>query len=156
MPIATASAYLVLVITSATLLYAAFNDLQKYEIRNELVIALAVLFLVYALASGRWTTAHWNVGFALLMFGLMLIPYSLRWLGGGDVKLLTVAFLWSGPDCALLFALLLAAAAAVHVGLFGLGIVEGTTTGVRRIPFAPSVAVALIAVFLWGCLQQAP
>jgi prepilin peptidase CpaA len=45
--------------------------------------------------------------FAALMFVVMLAFYSIGWLGGGDVKILTVAFLWTGSSGALPFAILL-------------------------------------------------
>jgi Flp pilus assembly protein protease CpaA len=65
------SSEFVLIITAAVLLYAAFNDLRHYKIRNELIVVLAVLYCGHALLSGRWATAHWNLAFAFLMFVVM-------------------------------------------------------------------------------------
>jgi prepilin peptidase CpaA len=96
----------------------------------------------------------WNVGFALLIFAVMLYFYSQGLLGGGDVKLLTVAFLWAGVDCALPFALLLSLFATVHTIAGKLGWVEVQHLGQdkrSRIAFAPSVAAALIGIFMLGC-----
>jgi prepilin peptidase CpaA len=145
----------VLIATAAVLFYVALNDLRHYKIRNDLILVLAVLYFLHALISGRWMNAHWNLGFSLLMSGIMCFFYSCRLMGGGDVKLLGVAFLWVGIDCALPFALLLLAFSSIHILVVKLGWVDAQKTddGERtRIAFAPSVAAALIGVFMLGCL----
>src|SRR5947209_11249942 len=114
MALTAAGACAVLVITAAVLLYAAIRDFRHYSISNLLVLALAGLFLLHAALSGRWVTLHENVIFALVMFAFLLLCYARGWMGGGDVKLLTVAFLWVGIHCALAFALLLLLFAGVH------------------------------------------
>ena len=48
------------------------------------------------------------------MFVIMLVFYKIGWLGGGDVKILTVAFLWTGLSGALPFAVLLALFCSAH------------------------------------------
>jgi Flp pilus assembly protein protease CpaA len=76
-------------------------------------------------------------------------------MGGGDVKILTVALLWTGIDCALVFAILLFIFASLHALAARSGWAGSVVAGDerRRIAFAPSVAAALIAVFMLGCLQ---
>jgi prepilin peptidase CpaA len=146
---------MVLIVTGALLFYVAYNDLRHYKIRNELIIALAVLFIIHAVVSGRWTSAQWNIAFAAVMFLAMLLLYARRLMGGGDVKLLGVVFLWVGIDCALPFAVLLLAFAGVHALAARLGWVEvqrASNDARPRIPFAPSIAAALIGVFMLGCL----
>jgi Flp pilus assembly protein protease CpaA len=146
--------HVVLVITAGVLFYVALTDFKQFKIRNELILVLAGLFVVHALLSGRWVSAHWNLAFAAVMFGVMLYFYAQNWMGGGDVKILTVGFLWVGLGCALPFAVLLAVFAAVHVAAAKLGWVEVQKVGDRkRIPLAPSVAAALILCFILGCLQ---
>jgi prepilin peptidase CpaA len=146
--------HVVLVITAAVLFYVALTDFKQFKIRNELILVLAGLFVVHALLSGRWASGHWNLAFAAVMFGVMLYFYAQNWMGGGDVKILTVGFLWVGLGCALPFAVLLAVFAAVHVAAVKLGWVEVQKVGDRkRIPLAPSVAAALILCFILGCLQ---
>jgi prepilin peptidase CpaA len=87
----------------------------------------------------------------------MLIFYRIGWLGGGDVKILTVAFLWTGSSGALVFAILLSFFSGVHTLAARLGWVESrvTASGRRGIPFAPSVAAALICTFMLRTLQLA-
>lgn len=140
---------IVLIITATVLFYAARTDLREFKIRNNLVLVLACLYGVYAVVSGQWVTAYWNVGLALLMFVVLMVFYAQNWLGGGDVKILTVGFLWVGVRYALPFTLLLLIFAVGHVVMahkfawVNVRRVEGRTS----IPFAPAVAAALIGVF---------
>jgi len=150
---------LVLIATAAVLFYVAHIDLRHYKIGNELIGALAVLFVIHALVSGRWVSVHWNIVFASMMFVVMLIAYSRGLMGGGDVKLLTVAFLWVGIGCALPFAVLLLVFAGLHVLATRLGWADTRRSDDderKRIPFAPSIAAALIGVLMLGCLAPAP
>ena len=148
-------ANIILVVAAAVLFHAAVTDLKNYKIRNETVLLLASLFALHAIASGRWVDAGWNIGLAAVVFAFLVYFYSRGWIGGGDVKILTVALLWTGVDCALVFAILLFIFASLHslamrFGLTGSMVARGER---RRIAFAPSVAAALIAVFMLGCLQ---
>lgn len=146
----------VLVITAMLLFYAAFTDFKQYKIRNDLVLTLVGLFAIHALVSGRWVNLPWNIGLAAVVFLFLLYFYLKNWMGGGDVKLLTVAVLWVGLDCAILFALLLLVFSTIHTLALKLGwfrtqeLNEGRPA---RIPFAPSLAAALISMFMIGCLR---
>lgn len=145
----------VLVITAAILIYTAVADLKHYQIKNEVVLVLAGLFLLHTFLHGAWTTLFWNFGFALLLFLIMLIFYSRNMIGGGDLKLLTVTFLWIGPFCAALFSVFLLVFVGVHTLAAKLNLVEiQLKDGRRSIAFAPSIAAALIAVFLTGCINH--
>ncbi len=146
--------YMVLVITAGVLLYAALIDLREFRIRNELIVVLVVLYALYSFASGRGAHDQWNLLFSLLILVFLLVFYARRWIGGGDVKILTVGFLWVGLSCALPFSLLLTVFAFVHVTLARLGWAPTKGHGREmKIPFAPSVAAALISIFMSGCLQ---
>jgi prepilin peptidase CpaA len=147
----------ILVLTAAILFYIALTDLKEFKIRNELIIVLIGLFLVHALISGRWSSLLWNVGLALLFFVILLLHYSRKLVGGGDVKLLTVAFLWVGISYALPFTILLLAFSAVHATAAWLGWAKTDQTGARRrIPFAPSIAGALIGAFVVALILDDP
>jgi prepilin peptidase CpaA len=151
-----AASNLILAITAVVLFYAALTDLKRYTIRDEVVLVLALLFFVHAFMSGRWTSIPWNIGLSGVILIFLIYFYSHKLVGGGDVKLLTVALLWVGLDCALPFAVLLLISTIIHTLAAKTGWVDTQRVAGddrSRIPFAPSVAVALIGVFLLGCLQ---
>jgi prepilin peptidase CpaA len=151
------AAYFTLVITAATLFYVALTDLKEFKIRNELLLVLAALYVIFAGLSGHWRTMHWNIALAAVMFAGMLYFYNQNLMGGGDVKMLTVAFLWVGLDCAFIFAIFLLLFVGIHAGIAKLGWVKVQEVRTyKRIPLAPSIAAALIAVFMSGCLRPLP
>lgn len=150
-------AYFVLIVTSAVLLQAAWTDLREYKIRNDLVLALAGLYVLYAVLTAHWVDLRWDLAFAGLMTVVLVVIYHLYWMGGGDVKILMVAFLWTGLYGALPFAILLAVFSGLHGLAAKLGWVKSQVTdrGRQRIPFAPSVAGALIGTFMLRALHLA-
>jgi prepilin peptidase CpaA len=154
---AFACTYILLIITSALLLWAAWIDLREYKISNQIILGLAGLFTLYAALTAHWIDLRWDLAFAGLMFAIMLVFYGLGALGGGDVKILAIAFLWTGASGALPFAIFLAIFSSAHALAAKLGWVKSqiTSSGRRRIPFAPSVAGALICTFVLRPLQMA-
>jgi prepilin peptidase CpaA len=143
----------ILILTTAVLFYIALTDLREFKIRNELIIVLLGLFAAHAVLSGRWASLYWNIGFALIFFLILLFHYSRKLVGGGDVKLLTVAFLWVGVGYAFPFTVLMLAFALGHAIAAWLGWAKVQGTGRRKmVPFAPSIAGAMICTFalsLW-------
>ena len=149
-----AASQAVLLLTGGLLFYMALTDLKHFKIRNEFVLALAALFFLHAFVSGRWVIIQWNFGFALLLSLIMFYFYLKNMMGGGDLKLLTVALLWVGPFCALPFALFLLLFVCIHIAAVKLKFIEArVVSGKDWIAFAPSVAAALISVFIAGCVQ---
>jgi prepilin peptidase CpaA len=150
------AAQVVLIATAGVLFYAALTDLKTFTISNSLIIALVVLYVMYTTLSGRWADAPGDIGFAALILAFLICVYALGWMGGGDVKLLSVALLWSGIHCALVFAVMLLVFASAHTLIAKLRRTPMPQHIVRdrtRIPFAPSVAASLIGVFMLGCLR---
>ena len=138
-----------IVITAITLIYVAIADLREFKIRNEFVISLACLFGIYSLLSGQWVSVYWNIAIAVFMFAVLLAFYSQNWMGGGDVKILTVGFLWVGIHYALPFAVLLLLASLAQVLAAKCKLTKVLhLNGRARMAFAPSVAAALIGVFV--------
>lgn len=147
------ASYFILVLTAALLFYMAVTDLREFKIRNDLILVLGGLFFVHAVLSGRWIEMHWNVAFAAVAFALMLFCYAQGLMGGGDLKLMTVALLWSGVRCALPFLIILVIMALLHALAAKLDWVRAQRVNGRiRIAFAPSIAAGLIGIFLLGCL----
>jgi prepilin peptidase CpaA len=92
-----------LLIAALLLLAAAVQDVRKFKIANGFSIALAALFPVYALAAHVPMLPHLLTG--LLVFAVGFGLFAVRLLGGGDVKLISAAALWAGPDFILIFLL---------------------------------------------------
>jgi Flp pilus assembly protein protease CpaA len=159
MPNLTVAAHSVLVLAAAALFYAAWTDLREFKIRNELNLVLFGLFVVHAILSGRWTGTTWSflaldLGIPVAMFLISLVFYARGGVAGGDIKLLTVAFLWAGLNGSMIFTVLLLGFAAIQFGLTWLGMMP-TKKG-RMVPFGPTIAAALIGTFLSGALDQPP
>lgn len=77
-------------------------DLSKRLLPNKLVLALAVLFIPYFLLSPLgFNSLLWHLLTALIAFVVFFILYMLNAMGGGDVKLATVVYLWAGSSLAL-------------------------------------------------------
>jgi prepilin peptidase CpaA len=129
--------------------------LRPFKIRNDLIIVLIALFFVYAVLSGRLREIYLNIGLAFLLLCIMLYFYSRKLMGGGDVKLFAVAFLWTGPWCALPFALFLLILIGLHAAAANFGWVEVQVREDKRkrIPLAPSIAGALVGTIMVGCLK---
>ena len=145
---------IVLVTTAALLFYAAFTDLKHFIIPNGLVAVVGLMYFAHAALIGDWAGMPGHFGFALVIFIFLLLAYARRWIGGGDVKLLAVAFLWTGVPDAFVFSLLLCVFAILHTlvvrfGPIAVGRVDDSD-GKTRIAFAPSIAAALIGVFMLG------
>ena len=141
--------------TLAVLLYVGYTDLRTFKIRNDAVLLLFVLYVFLALISRSWLDVLFDVGFAAVMFAVLLWFYANKLIGGGDVKFMAVVCLWVGGHCALLFSAFLLFFIGVHLGAARMGWVQSKSmAGRRAIPYAPSVAGALGAVIVLGCLRH--
>lgn len=81
----------------ALVIAAAVKDLTTFTIPNWISLALVAAFLPAALTAGLPLPAiglHLAVGFGALLMGMGL--FALRWIGGGDAKLMAAAVLWLG------------------------------------------------------------
>ncbi len=124
--------FAVFLLLPAAFLLAAFSDLTRYTIPNWLTGAIALSFIPVALFAGLAPLAiliHLGVGFVALGIAMML--YAMRWLGGGDAKLIAAAALWAGPTAFWVFLL----AAALAGGALTLGLLF-----FRKLPLPPLFA----------------
>ena len=83
----------------ALMVFAAFSDLLTMTISNRVSIALAILFIGLAVASGLTVaeiTWHFASGALILALGFGL--FALGWIGGGDAKLAAATAIWLGFD----------------------------------------------------------
>ncbi len=134
----------------AVLLYVGFNDFRTFKIRNDVLLLLVFLYVLLAIVSRSPIEVVENVILAIFIFAILLWFFAQKVIGGGDVKLVSVACLWVGVHYALLFSALLLVLLLLHLGAVGLGWVNTKAMGNRyAIPYAPSVAGALIGVILY-------
>src|SRR5271166_34185 len=101
------SAFLISFALGTALIFVMLDDVKNFRIRNEAVLFMAALFLVDALTRGQYHETLHHLSFAGLMFLLILVVYAMGMMGGGDAKLLAVAFLWLGVDASGIFSVLL-------------------------------------------------
>jgi prepilin peptidase CpaA len=143
------------------LISAAASDVWRYTIPNELPVGLAVAFLAVGPLAGLGLEGmfyHGLAGLTVLALGFGLFVLNL--IGGGDVKLLAAAAVWTGWGALAPFLLL--------VGLFG-GLAAAVLILLRRVvprgrlgpdgalgrlmspaqgvPYGVAIAVAGIGVF---------
>jgi Flp pilus assembly protein protease CpaA len=139
--------------TVALLCYIGWRDLRTFKISNESVLLLIFLYALYAFVVRSQQEILSSIILAAIMFGLLLYCYAKRLVGGGDVKLVPVVCLWVGAHCALLFSMLLLVFICLHFIAARMGWTRTATMGQRQaLPYAPSVAAAMIATILLGCL----
>jgi prepilin peptidase CpaA len=122
MAVSTAAAWLATVFFPAAMIYAGIADLLTYKIRNVLVIAVGLAFLVLApLAGFAPVDIALSLAVALAVFAVTFGFFAAGWIGGGDAKLATAAALWFGWEHALtyfVYAALLGGALSLALILF--------------------------------------
>jgi prepilin peptidase CpaA len=138
--------------TVAVLFYVALTDFLTFKIRNDVVLLLLILYALFAFVTRSRFEVITDVILAIVIFGVLLWFYTQGVVGGGDVKLVTVVCLWVGTHCALLFSILLLALGGLHLLAAKMGWARTKPMAGRLgIPYAPSVAGALIVTILLGC-----
>jgi prepilin peptidase CpaA len=76
---------------------AVATDLHARRIPNWLNLLIVVTGLTNALAWGQPTTPTQAVFGLLVGFGILILPFALGAMGGGDVKMLAGVGAWLGP-----------------------------------------------------------
>ena len=122
---------------AALLVWAAVSDVRTRLIRNWLTVSLMLGGLLQSCFAGG-TVRPGAAALGLLVgFGLLIVPFALGALGGGDVKLLAGIGAWVGPTA--VFQIFLAES------VIGLGIVlaQAAAAGKLRLLFRNSAAMAV-------------
>lgn len=78
--------------------WAAMSDALEFEIPDAASLMIAALYPVHLLASPVAVDWKGALLVAVAIFVLGFICFVRRYWGGGDVKLLTAAALWAGPE----------------------------------------------------------
>jgi prepilin peptidase CpaA len=137
----------------AVMFYVGFTDFRTFKIRNNVLLLLLLLYVLFAFVARTPSEILSNVIFAAIMFATLVLFYTKGVIGGGDVKLVAIACLWVGVHCALLFSILLLIFIGLHLVAAWLGWANTKPLAGRfAIPYAPSVAGALIVTVMSGCL----
>lgn len=98
------AAMLGLIFFPMAMIYAGLMDLVTLKIRNHVVLAIGIAWLVLAPLSG---IGFAELGASAAVAGIVLVVtftfFALGWIGGGDAKLAAVSALWFSPDQTLLY-----------------------------------------------------
>nr|WP_111298506.1 prepilin peptidase [Paracoccus saliphilus] len=79
------------------MIHAGIGDLRTMRIPNRLILLLLAGYTVAVPLFGlTLPELFFSFAAAAIVFALGFLAFSCRWMGGGDVKLLTVATLWLG------------------------------------------------------------
>ncbi|TAL53354.1 prepilin peptidase [Pandoraea sp.] len=90
--------YLVRLVACLALIALALFDLRARRLPNGAVLAVAGLYIVFALLShaGR-TDLPRHLAMGAFVLALCALFFRFGWLGGGDAKFAAAIFLWAGP-----------------------------------------------------------
>ncbi|WP_375196221.1 prepilin peptidase [Sphingobium sp.] len=85
---------LILLAVSFVLIAAAMEDMARLRISNIFPMLVMGLYAVWVAVAG-WESGIWHNGVVFLgVFALGCGLFALRWMGGGDVKLMAACALW--------------------------------------------------------------
>ena len=88
---------LLIAIFALLVVVAAVRDLTTFTIPNWISVSLAAAFVPAAIVVGvPLATIGWSALVGVIMLVVGIIMFSLRWIGGGDAKLMAAASLWLG------------------------------------------------------------
>lgn len=138
----------------ALVLWAGCSDAISFKIPDAASLALASLYPVHVLVSPVFVDWPWALAVSAAIFTLGFLLFVQGWIGGGDVKLLSVAALWAGPKLVLSLLVVTSLAGGVlgvlvlgrHWFVHGRGILFGTErSGVVATPVRLPYGVAIAA-----------
>ena len=148
--------YGLLVALAIALLVAAATDWRRRQIDNWLNLAIALAAPLFWWASGLslWPDVALQLGVGVAAFAVFAAMFAMKWMGGGDVKLLTALALWVPPLA--FMKLLIAMALAGGVLTVGLGIWHVTRRRKDRLAVPYGVAIAFGGLWVMGTHQMLP
>ena len=152
--------YGLLAALAAALVIAAFTDLRSRRIHNGLNLAIALGAPVFWYASGLslWPGVAMQLGVALVAFIVFAGMFAMKWMGGGDVKLLTALALWIEPTGFLRLLLMMALVGGVLTLIFGGWHVIRRQKDKIKIPYGVAIATAGLWVIhgqYWPAVEAA-
>ena len=135
--------YGLLAALAIALLIAAFTDWRRRQIDNKLNAAIALAAPLFWWASGlTLIDVAWQLGVALLSLVILAGLFALRWMGGGDVKLLTALALWIKPSLFLQLLVVMALVGGVLTLTLGAWHIARRQRDRLAIPYGIAIACA--------------
>lgn len=145
--------YGLLAALAIALIIAAFTDLKSRRIANWLNLAIALGAPVYWLASGMtlWPDMAIQLGLGVVAFAGFSVLFAMKWMGGGDVKLLTALALWIAPLNYLNLLVMMALLGGVLTLFFGAWNVMSrrNSKSSEKTPLSIPYGVAIALAGLW-------
>lgn len=93
----SATAFALSLAFPALLLWAAANDVARFEIPNVIPLALAAAFPIYGVAAAMpLAQIGWHFGVGILTLAAGAALFFSRVVGGGDAKLIAATAVWTG------------------------------------------------------------
>jgi prepilin peptidase CpaA len=139
--------YGLLAALAIALLIAAFTDWRSRKIGNWLnaTIALGAPLFWWAGGLTLWPEVTTQIGIAIATFAVLSVLFALKWMGGGDVKLLTALALWIEPTWFLNLLIMMALLGGVLTLVMGAWHIARRQRDRLAIPYG----VAISAAGLW-------
>lgn len=136
--------YGLLVALAIALLVAAATDWRRRQIDNWLNLAIVVGAPFYWWASGLslWPGVAIQLGVGLAAFAVFAAFFALKWMGGGDVKLLTALALWIEPEWFLKLLVMMALVGGVLTLVLGAWHIARRQRDKLAIPYGVAIAIA--------------
>ncbi|MEO5586813.1 MAG: prepilin peptidase [Novosphingobium sp.] len=139
--------YGLLAALAIALLVAAFTDLRTRQISNKLNAAIALCAPLFWWATGlSLGDIAWQLGVALLALVILAGLFAMRWMGGGDVKLLAALALWVKPAIFLDLIIAMALIGGVLTLAFGAWHIARRQRDRLAIPYGVAIAAAALLV----------
>ena len=103
--------YTFLLVLPLLVIVAALNDLTTMKIPNWISVVLIVSFFPVAfLFKLPLIVVGTSVGLAIAALLISMVMFALKWIGGGDAKLIAASVLWLGVSASLPFVMYTAVA----------------------------------------------
>lgn len=136
--------YGLVVALAIALVVAAVTDWRRRQIDNWLNAGIALAAPLWWWASGLslWPGVAWQLGVGIAAFAVFAAMFALKWMGGGDVKLLTALALWIEPEWFLRLLVVMALVGGLLTLVMGAWHIARRQKDRLAIPYGVAIAIA--------------
>lgn len=110
--------FLFIYITACLLMYSAIVDIMARMVSNKIILAIFFFSLASAIIQNHLVE---SAVVSLVVFIILLICWNFGWLGGGDVKLISVAVIGLAPGAVVTFVAAVSLFGGVLAVAYGIG-----------------------------------